>query len=321
MDDLETLDRMATDPWREVRECALLAWARLRNPQSVARLRAALNDLVPAIRATAERHLTEILNIPERQRAAFFVALRTGAIEERQLRAALPREEEQQLVRAALRVKLDTVTPVAPRPVVNGESTFPVIAVSPTKQAPAIDGKPTDAVWQQARPVGGFVLESGRTPRHATTVRALYDAKALYLLIVCDEPEPEKMLTSEKERDGNVWLDDSVDLYLSPTVARKGMNPLYYRFSVNSAGVTFDEMRRNRRWDAEWQAATSVDKKAWTLEIALPFDAIRGDNPVADKTRWLVNIVRHRRVPPGEDSFLSRGHTRSLEKYGELKFE
>jgi cellulose/xylan binding protein with CBM9 domain len=320
-EEMKTLARMGQDQWREVRECALLALVRIRSAESVARLRAALSDSIFSVRATAERHLTGMLGVNEKEKAKFFAAFKAGAVDEKLLKVAVPREPVQQLVRAALRVTLEASGPVRPRPGDGTAGGFPVVRVSRVKQAPVIDGRATDAAWVAAKPAVGFALESGRRPRHATTVRALYDATKLYLLIECDEPAAGKMLTSVRRRDGHVWLDDSLDIYLSPFAGRTGMRPLYYRFSVNSGGAKFDEMRRQRRWNAKWPAATSVGKKSWTLEMALPFAAVKSGTPEAGKTRWLVNIVRHRRVKPEEDSYFSRGSTRSLEKYGELVFE
>jgi hypothetical protein len=152
-------------------------------------------------------------------------------------------------------------------------------------------------------------------------VRVAYDPQALYLLFVCEEPKPDRLVADARKRDRLVWMDDCVEAWIAPTGLRAERAPVYYRLVVNSAGTQFDERRRQSEWDGTWQAAATVSRDRWVCEMRVPFATLNLRKPPQRGQRWLVNFIRRRQVVPAEESSFSLCHPRDAAKFGELVFE
>ncbi len=319
---LELALRASRDSRREVRQYGLASLARIPCKKSLLRLRKALDDPVPAVRHAARTQLDVMLSLESGHEAQFIDAFKTGKLDSKLLEVAVTRAELRPLVREAVGGTEQEAEEAKPEhPPGEGQPGFRSLSAAQTKQPPEIDGLGKDKVWEGIRPAGEFVLADGNPAAHHTTVRAVYDQEALYLLVECVEPQPQQIVANEKSRDSHVWVDDSVDIYICPAGSREKEDPTYYRFSVNSLGVKFDEQRRSRHWNADWDAAASVGKDSWTIEVALPFRSLRVGSPTNRRTRWLINVVRHRRVKPEEESSFSPGNPRAPGTYAELRFE
>jgi len=103
-----------------------------------------------------------------------------------------------------------------------------------TETAPVIDGRLDDAVWAKAKPLLLARTLNGDGPAaQLTEARFLRDDKLLYVGIRCVEPLIDKIRASTRDHDGEIWSDDSVELFL-------GTAGLYYHLGVNAAGSTYD---------------------------------------------------------------------------------
>ncbi len=318
--------RTARDPKPEVRQYGLAALARIKNPDSFRELRRALHDQIDAVRQAAATCLARTLTLEKNHTATFIQAFKTGKLERELLESAVTRAELHPLVEKAAAEYLpeaETAEPKEKEPPAEqpDQPGFKNLAATQASQPPNVDGLANDPAWAAARPAAGFALRDRAPAKNRTTVKAVYSDTALYLLFNCSEPHPDRIVEKEKEPDGHVWLDDSVDIYIYPTGSRDDKKLSYYRFSANPLGVRFDEERTNRLWNADWLAAANVSKDKWTLEIALPFRIFGPNAPERGKTKWLVNFVRHRRVQPEEESSFVPGDPRDTSKYAELRFE
>lgn len=313
----------AQDPWHEVRRCGLVALARIPSAKSLFALRRTLGDSVASVKMTAATQLSLLLGLDIEHRDKLLKAFEAGTLDDELLNKAVAREDLRAFVKEAMAMKLRGVPlpDLGPGPGPKPAGAFRSFTARLTLTPPAVDGQIDDKIWDIATPVGKFVLDNGKPASQQTTVRALYDKAALYLLIECAEVAPKQILANQKTYDGNVWLDDSVDIYVCPDGDREGADPLYYRFSANALGTRFDERRQRRHWNAAWSAAGGVGEKAWRLEIKLPFGSLDVKAPVRGRTRWLINVARHRRVKPGEESLLAPGDPRRPAKYADLTFE
>ncbi|MFH1731323.1 MAG: HEAT repeat domain-containing protein [Planctomycetota bacterium] len=314
----------ARDLWPEVRQYALAALARAPSADGLFALRKALYDEVDGVSSAAQTQLSLALGVDPARQEGFIKAFKVGNVDDKLLEDAVKRPELRALVLEAARRNLTGRRPKPgeePEPVKPAGPVFRALAAAQTVEPPSIDGKADDKAWLAALPAGTFVLEDGKPAAQQTSVRALYDKNTLYLFIECTEAKPNEIVANEKIYDGNIWLDDSVDIYICPDGARGEADPVYCRFSVNSLGVRFDEERQRRHWNVDWAAASVVGKKSWAIEVAIPFGSLRVKAPAAGKTLWLVNFVRHRRVKPGEESFFTPGDPRKPAKYADLKFQ
>jgi hypothetical protein len=164
--------------------------------------------------------------------------------------------------------------------------------------APVIDGKLDDPLWQHAvllDPLTPYIGSSGSAPQ-ATRVRAAYDDQNLYLAFECDEPQPAAMrILGANRDDSGVWLGDSVDIFLSV-----GEEPVpYVHFILNPNNVQWDAYCANGEPDLsfnpDWQSATAIGEKNWSVEAALPWAQIRVPAPKPGERRR-ANVCRSRSV-------------------------
>lgn len=169
-----------------------------------------------------------------------------------------------------------------------------------------VDGKGDETAWKTAPPMEDFrLLRTFRPPTERTTVRFCYDAKNLYALFECADPD---ICVLNRGRDARIWESDCVELFLKPDAP----NPIYYEFEVSPANDVFDARFVNtgsggfQRW-AAWNCAveTAVEVRGtvndwrdkdegYTVEIAVPLGAFQesiGDRPLAGQA-WKFAAVR-----------------------------
>lgn len=157
---------------------------------------------------------------------------------------------------------------------------------------PALDGSLDDPCWQGAGRVQDFIpfLQIPGT-QVTTTVLACADQQALYFGFECAEPSTESLAANATERDGRLWEDDSVELFLDTNLDRR----TYYQIIVNSQGVIFDQDTgapglAGPKWDGPVQAAAKVVPDRWTAEVRLEFTGLRLAE--AGGQRWGLNFAR-----------------------------
>lgn len=163
------------------------------------------------------------------------------------------------------------------------------------ERPPVIDGQLDDPVWQRVPTLDAFRRPAAGTQgdlKAQTIARVAYDAEKLYVAIRCEEPTPDKMQVVGDRRDDDVWLGESVDLFLSPG---KDRTP-YVHLILNPANVRWDARcaeESDLSWNPDYQTAVSVGKDAWCVEIALPWKALGRPAPKRGE-KLLANIGRQR---------------------------
>ena len=166
-------------------------------------------------------------------------------------------------------------------------------------KSPAVNGVIADGEYGKAESNGGFVDYRGwGFPEYATAFRLAYDDRALYVAVKAVEPEPDGITVAPRERDGDIWQDDDIELFVDATFDRK----TYHQFAVNLDSVQMDAIGGpdhgqfgDPKWNAEWQAAAKLGADAYVVEIAIPFAALGVDPPKPGDT-WGLNICRQRQA-------------------------
>ena len=152
---------------------------------------------------------------------------------------------------------------------------------------PRIEGDLSDPCWKAEDAVGGFALADGSgLPERATSVWAASDADSLYLAFRCQKKPGDKLKKTVTKRDGTVWADDDVEVFLNP----QGDRGNYYQFAVNALGTRYDSHGTDASWSAEWLARARDGTDAWTVEIAIPITALPIDLTVG--RAWCANFGR-----------------------------
>ncbi|MCF6174447.1 MAG: LamG domain-containing protein [Victivallaceae bacterium] len=189
--------------------------------------------------------------------------------------------------------------------------------VSATQGTPKLDGKLDDAVWEKSKFMGGFVINCDKTrlAKNQTSFALAADKKNLYVAIISNI-DPNKPLKSGKnERDAkSFWQDDTVELFLSPWGTDHCI-----QLAVNPGGsrqdllLQYQMTRQQQNFNPKWQVATTVGKKQWIAEIAIPYDQIMV--PPQGSNGWKFNVCRTDQSQPILTRYSSWGQIPAGAKY------
>jgi hypothetical protein len=155
----------------------------------------------------------------------------------------------------------------------------PTLRAGPLPDVLRIDGILDEPAWEQAESTDALLTTEpveGGTPTGRTVVRVLAGPRGLAFGIWCQDPEPERVVTFTKERDGALESEDHVKIVLGTFQdGRSG-----YVFAVNPGGARYDALvasqgeGENPNWDGIWQAATRRNETGWWLEIRIPIQTL-----------------------------------------------
>lgn len=122
-----------------------------------------------------------------------------------------------------------------------------------------------------------------------TEVKVLYDNTAIYISAVLYDNKPDKILKEITNRDV-FGASDHFSVYIN------GFNDGQqdYRFYVSAAGVQMDclatEEAEDFTWDAIWQSKVKITNFGWTVEMRIPYAALRFSN--TKEQIWGLNFMR-----------------------------
>ncbi|MCK4245002.1 MAG: hypothetical protein KAX20_05200, partial [Candidatus Omnitrophica bacterium] len=172
--------------------------------------------------------------------------------------------------------------------------TYPCYFLS---EEPVLDGKLEESIWDKIPVATGFFLlgSDEYAQKRQTSFKAFYNEEALYLGIVSEEPEPEKIKAVSGDR-GPLWREDHIGVYIFPKDAKR-----YYQFLVNSigarrsgiasGGAPMDASSYGTQIPlANWQAKIYQGKGYRSLEAKFPFKTLKKRPEVTE--RWRVNVTR-----------------------------
>jgi hypothetical protein len=187
----------------------------------------------------------------------------------------------------------------------------PLTLVCPRIKAPEIDGRIREREWNRATKWNKFVREDNSAAASRTTVWIAHDDGYLFLAARCEGKN-----TADLRRAGSAYMRDMfsrdrVDILVNPAHDHVG----YLRFSV----APFDQTDTGRgsykmeyrsgkgsRWfhhkeqadfGMYFRYACAVEEgKAWSFEMAIPFESLGIDMPVPGAVLGL-NVTRHTRWP------------------------
>ena len=178
-------------------------------------------------------------------------------------------------------------------------------------EPPALDGRLTEGVWQDAPWTADFVDIEGDlrpAPRFRTRAKMLWDDTYFYIAAEMEEPHVWATLT---ERESVIFQDNDFEVFLDPD----GDNHSYFELEINALGTVWDLRLVKPYRDGgpalnEWHTlglkqAVQIDgtlndpssaDRGWTVELALPWAdlAQHAGRPVPPKhgEQWRVNFSR-----------------------------
>jgi hypothetical protein len=172
--------------------------------------------------------------------------------------------------------------------------TVPLLAT-----APHIDGRIDDAEWRGAAALTGFIDRGAREyGLRQGQVFLGYNRSHFFLAYRSSFPPgaqeggawDEKALRAlVSERNGRVYSDDSVELYLAPQSPEK-----IIQLIGNSRGAILERHYAHDKWRGDWQFENRVDNAAgvWELELAISFESL-GVKPPQPGDTWHFNLARN----------------------------
>jgi hypothetical protein len=166
----------------------------------------------------------------------------------------------------------------------------PLLAGAP----PVIDGLLDEAIWQAPATVVAFRQVEplpGADPTAHTEVRLAYDATRLYFAVLASDPEPDRIVATQRRRDADLGGDDHVALVLDPFLDRR--NGFYFAF--NPLGARQDALIRggvtlNTDWDGLWDVVARRTAQGWMAEGSIPLSTLSFNTRAP---AWGLNVERH----------------------------
>ena len=154
-----------------------------------------------------------------------------------------------------------------------------------------IDGKLNEPIWELSELASCFIQyfpEPGSPANKETQVKILFDDEALYIAakLYDDMDEIAKNIAVRDEIGISDWFGVSFDTYMD------GQNG--FEFIVTAAGVQQDiiisSSSRTNEWDAIWESRVHHASDHWSIEMKIPFNAIRFSTQEIQK--WHINFIR-----------------------------
>ena len=187
---------------------------------------------------------------------------------------------------------------------------------------PKIDAVMNEPFWQSVPAAGDFVEYSPRNgilPPYKTEIRFAYDDVALYIFATMYDPHPDSICNELGRRD---QIEQIYSDYISFDILpyNDGLN--MYEFKLTPSGLQNDckysAIGQDVTWDAVWESAASINADSWTVEVKLPYSALRFAK--IDKQVWGINMWRNfRRTQEWSTwSFVDNNSQNIFKYYGTL---
>ena len=201
---------------------------------------------------------------------------------------------------------------------------YPITMCPEPAVPPIIDGVLGEGEWDEGALLSPLLrVGDGGAPAEFTEVRVSHDAEALYVGVSLHDSQPEFIKADVVQDDGDVFRDDSVELFFITRLQRdEAGNRLppftYCHLAMNSRGVKLDDIDGDRTTDLVWDGQARVGPTGWTAEFRV--DLTSGARPPLGWA-WGVQVGRNL-ARLGEMSSWAgcRESFREPEQFGELRF-
>ena len=157
-----------------------------------------------------------------------------------------------------------------------------------------VDGDLSEPAWAAAPSVDRFLQTEPREGLEATsrtTVRVLAGPKAIVIGILCEDPDPDGIVSFNVRLDASLNNEDHVRVVIGPFLdGRSG-----YVFAVNPTGARYDALIEpggdadNADWDGIWDAKTRRLPSGWSAELWIPLQTLSFKPGLRE---WQFNVQR-----------------------------
>jgi len=175
-----------------------------------------------------------------------------------------------------------------------------VYVAKKTSSPPKIDGYLSDTCWRKAQKATDYVeYTTNKKASPQSIAMVTYDDKKIYFGFILYEKNLSKLLIKAKTRDGKVWGDDCLELFLDT----KRDYYSYYHFIMNPKGVFYDGSTHggyksySEAWNGTWNGKARIQssKGYWTGEASISYSSLNVKPPTYNEV-WGINFNRARRA-------------------------
>ncbi|MHB1001428.1 MAG: DUF5916 domain-containing protein [Armatimonadota bacterium] len=157
----------------------------------------------------------------------------------------------------------------------------PVIQAVKVDIPPVIDGDISDACWQQVPKYSDFFLPNDRTKAPEETIVWLcYDQKNIYAGFHCKDSQPDKIVSEQKKRGGNMGNDDRIEIDIDCFNSFNWDQIPWLQASAG--GVQRENLQSGNvskiEWKGDWTAASKRVSDGYTVEFSVPFSVLQYDS-------------------------------------------
>lgn len=158
-----------------------------------------------------------------------------------------------------------------------------------------VDGKVEEKVWETVQSATDFIMfqpDNGKAvaPEKRSEVKVLFDNNAIYISAKMFDDQPQKILKEISKRD-DFGTADFFGVFIN------GYNDgqQNFQFFVNAADgqadcIATDTNGEDYSWDAVWDSKAIITDFGWTVEMRIPYAALRF-SPEKIQT-WGINFFR-----------------------------
>lgn len=175
------------------------------------------------------------------------------------------------------------------------------VALPLMKASPSVDGTISDEEWKDAVRVVGFVdFGSGfLNPREGTFWLGC-DGKRVYVAVKSETPPVGNILSRVRKKDGPVWNDDGIEVWIAPHEGKAEGDRRYFQFISNALGtifdISFDPGGASAAWDGDWELKNSIADGWWSSEASVSLASI-GVSADGLQREWRMHICRDWQQP------------------------
>jgi hypothetical protein len=165
-------------------------------------------------------------------------------------------------------------------------------AVLWTDKIPVLNGLADEPCWATAAAIETFTSsfpDFGKTPEQNTRVRIFYTPEAIYVHAQCAGAGLRDDGTNRDEAAEADWFSVAFDTWNDKQNA--------FEFGVTARGVQFEKRLNsqlsNEAYEAVWQSAVARHADGWSLEMRIPFTALRYNRNA--RSHWGLQCTRYDR--------------------------
>ncbi|MFH1022535.1 MAG: acetylxylan esterase [Planctomycetota bacterium] len=173
----------------------------------------------------------------------------------------------------------------------------PAAAVPVAPADPSLGEGPDGPSWKVAAEITLIPSTGGTDPDvGTTTVKICRRRDSLFVAVRCNEPRMGTLVAKERPDGGDIWRDDSVEIFLAP---HRKESAEYRQISVNPAGSIYTGRGTEPTPLPGISVKTGRGPGHWTVALRIPFESFPL-TPEMLPALWGFNVIRNRADRAGE---------------------